>query len=101
MSAIIIAHFKAQEGKLAEMAEVFKASLGATRSFDGCIDLDVYVEESANTYTLIEEWESVAHYDAYLQWRIDTGIKEATARLIEGGWDNGVTIQRLGAKLEI
>ena len=26
MSAIIIAHFKAQEGKLAEMAEVFKAS---------------------------------------------------------------------------
>ena len=39
MSAIIIAHFKAQEGKLAEMAEVFKASLGATRGFDGCIGL--------------------------------------------------------------
>ena len=59
MSAIIIAHFKAQEGKLAEMAEVFKASLGATRGFDGCIGLDVYVEESANTYTLIEEWPRV------------------------------------------
>ena len=56
MAAIIIAHFKAQEGKLAQMAEVFKASLGATRGFDGCIGLDVYVEESANTYTLIEEW---------------------------------------------
>ena len=67
MSAIIIAHFKAQEGKLAEMAEVFKASLGATRGFDGCIGLDVFVEESADTYTLIEEWESVAHYDTYLQ----------------------------------
>ena len=66
MSAIIIAHFKAQEGKLAEMAKVFKASLGATRGFDGCIGLDVYVEESADTYTLIEEWESVDHYDAYL-----------------------------------
>ena len=38
---------------------------------------------------------------AYLQWRIDTGIKEATASIIEGGWDNGVTIQRLGAKLDI
>ena len=101
MSAIIIAHFKAQEGKLAEMAEVFKASLGATRGFEGCIGLDVYVEESADTYTLIEEWESVAHYDTYLQWRIDTGIKEATARIIEGGWDNGVTIQRLGSKLDI
>lgn len=37
MTAIIIAHFKAQEGKLAEMAEVFKASLGATRGFDGCL----------------------------------------------------------------
>ena len=61
----------------------------------------MYVEESANTYKLIEEWESVAHYDAYLQWRIDTGIKEATASLIAGGWDNGVTIQRLGAKLDI
>ena len=61
MSAIIIAHFKAQEGKLEEMAEVFKASLGATRGFEGCIGLDVYVEASANTYTLIEEWASVAH----------------------------------------
>jgi len=101
MSAIIIAHFKAQKGKLAEMAEVFKASLGTTRGFEGCNGLDVYVEESANTYTLIEEWESIAHYDAYLQWRIDTGIKEATASLIAGGWDNGVTIQRLGAKLDI
>ena len=101
MSAIIIAHFKAQEGKLAEMAEVFRASLGATRDFDGCIGLDVYVEESTDTYTLIEEWDSVAHYDAYLQWRIDTGIKEATASLIEGGWDSGVTIQRLGAKLDL
>ena len=49
MSAIIIAHFKAQEGKLAEMADVFKSSLGATRGFDGCIGLDVYVEESADT----------------------------------------------------
>ena len=55
MSAIIIAHFKAQEGKLEEMAEVFKASLGATRGFEGCIGLDVYVEASANTNTLIEE----------------------------------------------
>ena len=101
MAAIIIAHFKAQDGKLAEMAEVFKASLGATRGFDGCIGLDVYVEESAYTYTLIEEWESVAHYDAYLQWRIDTGIKEATASLIEGGWDNGVPITRRGANLDL
>ena len=101
MSAIIIAHFKAQQGKLEDMAEVFKASLGDTRGFEGCICLDVYVVTSVRTYTLIQEWESVAHYDAYLQWRIDTGIKEATASLIEGGWDNGVTIQRLGAKLGI
>ena len=52
MSAIIIAHFKAQEGELAMMVEVFKASLGATRGFEGCIGLDVYVEESTDTYTL-------------------------------------------------
>ena len=101
MSAIIIAHFKAQKGKLAGMAEVFKASLGATRGFEGFNGLDVYVEESTDTYTLIEEWDSVAHYDAYLQWRIDSGVKEATVSLIESGWDNGVTIQRLGAKLDI
>lgn len=101
MSAVINPHFKAQEGKLGEMAEVFKASLDATRGFDGCLGLDVYVEEAANMCTLIEEWESVDHYDAYLQWRIDTGIKEATASIIEGGWDNGVTIQRLDAKLDI
>lgn len=101
MAAVIVVQFKAQEGKLDEMAETFRLVLGETRGFEGCIGLDVYVEEATHLYTLIEEWESIGHYDAYLQWRIDNGIKDATAHLLEGGWDNAVTVHRLGTKTDL
>ena len=47
-----------------------------TRGFDGCNAIDVYFEEKTNTYTLIEDWDSLEQYEVYLQFREDGGIAE-------------------------
>ena len=50
------------------------ATLGDTRTYDGCIKVDVYEDENSSTITLFEEWETLAHQQKYLEWRIETGI---------------------------
>jgi quinol monooxygenase YgiN len=73
--------------------------LGDTRAYDGCIRVDVYEDEDSATITLVEEWETLAHQERYLGWRIETGIQEATKDILEGGFDNGVTVHTLGKKV--
>ena len=77
---------------------MFRAVLGDTRAYDGCIKVDVYEDESNSTITLVEEWETLAHQQKYLEWRIQTGIQEATKDILEGGFDNGVSVQMWGVK---
>ena len=58
MTALVVKNFKAAEGKFEALGNFFKAVLGDTRSFDGCVKVDVYADELAATYTLVEEWET-------------------------------------------
>ena len=55
MAALVVKNFKAADGKFEALANFFKDVLGDTRAFEGCMKVDVYVDESASTYTLIEE----------------------------------------------
>jgi hypothetical protein len=48
---------------------------------------------------LVEEWETLAHQESYLGWRIETGIQEATKDILEGGFDHGVTVHTWGKKV--
>jgi len=77
---------------------MFRAVLDDTRAYDGCIKVDVYEDKSSSTITLVEEWETLAHQQKYLGWRIETGIQEATKDILEGGFDNGVTVHTWGSK---
>ena len=49
MTALVVKNFKAAEGKFDALGDFFKAVLGDTRAFAGCIKVDVYVDESAAT----------------------------------------------------
>lgn len=49
MTALVVKNFKAAEGKFDALGDFFKAVLGDTRAFSGCIKVDVYVDESAAT----------------------------------------------------
>ena len=102
MKNVVIADFKVKADKVQEMADVFKEALVVTRDFDGCLGIDVYYEDKTNTYTLIEDWDSLDQYETYLQWRIDTGIADLLNPILESGWDSVVdSVKRLGIKESI
>ena len=85
MKNLVIVSFPAKEGMLDDLKETLKAALPDTRSFDGCISVDTYIEDSTNTVHLIEDWESLDHQSKYLNWRIETGLLDVLEPLLIGG----------------
>ena len=101
MAALVVKNFKAAEGKFDALGDFFKAVLGDTRAFAGCIKVDVYVDESAATYTLVEEWDTLGDHDNYVSWRTDQGALDETEDLLEGGIENGLSVYEWGTKTDI
>ena len=102
MSFVVVAKFPCKPGQVEAMGELFKAALSDTREFAGCERIDVVLNEASGMYLLVEYWDQESSYDTYLQWRTDTGIAEALAPLIEGGWDGILaSVDRLGTMQDI
>ena len=85
MKNLVIVSFPAKEGMLNNLKETLKAALPETRSFDGCISVDTYIEDSTSTIHLIEDWETLDHQSKYLNWRIETGLLGTLEPLLKGG----------------
>jgi len=85
MSCIVILEVTAKADKAEELLSTFAAILGDTRSYEGCQEVEVAVnqDEKANL-VLIERWESRAHYEKYLAWRQERGDLDALGALLAG-----------------
>ena len=97
MKNLVIVSFPAKAENLEELKESMRAALPDTRSFDGCLSVDTYVEKSTNTIHLIEDWESLDHQAKYLNWRIETGLLDALDPLLEGG-SSAINVALCGTK---
>ena len=97
MKNLVIVSFPAKAENLEELKESMRAALPDTRSFDGCLSVDTYVEKSTNTIHLIEDWESLDHQAKYLNWRIETGLLDALDPLLKGG-SSAINVALCGAK---
>ena len=85
MKNLVIVSFPAKEGMMNNLKETLKEALPETRSFDGCISVETYVEESTDTIHLIEDWESLDHQAKYLNWRVETGLLDVLEPLLKNG----------------
>tara|TARA_B100001175_G_scaffold284001_1_gene264137 strand:- start:1023 stop:1328 length:306 start_codon:yes stop_codon:yes gene_type:complete len=85
MKNLVIVSFPAKTDTLETLKASMKSALPDTRKFDGCISVSTYVEKSTNTVHLIEDWESLEHQAAYLNWRVETGLLSDLDHLLEGG----------------
>ena len=85
MKNLVIGSFPSKEGMMNDLKEMLKNALPDTRSFDGCISVDTYIEESSNTVHLIEDWETLEHQADYLKWRVETGLLDILEPLLEEG----------------
>ena len=102
MESVVVVDFKCKEGMVEETGKLLREALVETRSFDGCNSIEVYFEENTMTYTLIEEWKSLEHYERYLQWREDGGIADLLEPVLVGGLEGfKASIKWLGAVSDI
>lgn len=82
---LVVKNFVATEGKFEELGAFFGEILADTRAFEGCIKVEVFADESSKTYTLIEEWDSMADYDSYMRWRTQGGGVDTRGQGLIGG----------------
>ena len=101
MTALVVKNFRAAEGRFDALGDFFKAVLGDTRAFAGCINVDVYADESAVSYTLVEEWVTFDDHDNYVAWRTAQGDLDETGDLLDGGIENGLSVYEWGNKTDI
>jgi quinol monooxygenase YgiN len=75
--------FKCQPGMGETLLSAFTATLGDTRAFDGCISVETFVDnDNPDTVMLIEDWDSRAQQEAYLGWRVESGMVEMLAPVL-------------------
>ena len=85
MKNLVIVSFPAKEESLETLKEAMRRALPDTRSFDGGLSVNTFIEESTNTIHLIEDWESLNHQATYLNWRVETGLLDNLDLFLEGG----------------
>ena len=86
MSVTIIVEIAAKPGKRATLIEQLAPMMPETRAQPGCRSMEIYsAQDCPNTMVAIEEWDDRPSYDAYLNWRIETGMMADIMQLAEGG----------------
>ena len=99
MKNLVIVSFPAKPETLETLKEAMRRALPDTRSFEGCLSVDTYIEESTNTIHLIEDWETLDHQEKYLNWRIETGLLTDLDPFLDGGAQS-IKVNLCGPKIK-
>ena len=54
----------------------------ATRGFIGCQKVGTFVDEDKPSIFLVELWDTLKDQEAYMAWRLETGLLETIAPFI-------------------
>jgi len=78
MSHTVLVEFTCAEGKGAEFLQMLLPSLADTRAYEGCELVETYTD-AANPDRIIlwEKWAAKSNQEAYLAWRMETGMGDA------------------------
>lgn len=72
ITALLDIHVTA--ASLAEAPAILRETLADTRTFDGCLGVEVLIDTADPThFVLLEKWTSLEHDDAYREWRAGPG----------------------------
>jgi quinol monooxygenase YgiN len=68
---LVVVGIDVKSGHMDKVMEILesKGGLPTTRAYDGCISLELTINEDSNTIWIIGNWESYDKYNAYLKWR--------------------------------
>lgn len=83
MSVNVILEVQSKLESIDELKSTFENILPDTRSYDGCIGVQVIGnQDDPLNLVLLETWESRQHYEKYLGWRTETGALDALGAML-------------------
>ena len=83
MPVTVLLLAQAKLDKVDDFKNYIAKCLPETRSYDGCINIDIY-ENNTNkgSFVFYENWESVNAYEAYLEYRVKQGVMDDIASML-------------------
>ena len=69
---------------LEDYLNILKGALVETRSYKGCRSATTLVDQETSSIVLVEEWDSAEDQQAYIAWRVETGLIDAIAPFMQG-----------------
>ena len=84
MSVMIALEMPVKPDMLEDYLAILKGALVETRSYKGCISVITLVDQKTSSVLLIEEWDSTEDQEAYMAWRVETGLIEAISPFMQG-----------------
>ncbi len=85
MTCQVILEFKAKADEIENIRNYMREILPDTRSYDGCVGLNITQNmDDPTSFAVVEQWDTRQHYEAYLQWRTDTGVLGKLAEKMDG-----------------
>ena len=85
MSVTVILEMDITPGTADQVLHFLQQILPDTRSFSGCLNLDVRQnQEDPNNLLFIESWRSRSDYEKYLAWRTETGTMKTLGAFMNG-----------------
>jgi quinol monooxygenase YgiN len=78
VSTIAVATFRCSPEGRSALTDFLSGEegLSVTRAYDGAIRIETLLSNDSDDVILYEEWESVEHHQAYLGWRVETGLAD-------------------------
>ena len=84
MSVMVILEMPVKPEMLEDYLNILKGALVETRSYKGCRSVTTLVDQETSSIVLVEEWDSVEDQQAYIAWRVETGLIDAIAPFMQG-----------------
>jgi quinol monooxygenase YgiN len=86
MPCYVMLEFTAKKGAGQQVLEELRQALPETRNKDGCLSVDVTVnQDDPDNVLLVMRWASRRHYQTYRDWREASGIVQQFADRTVGG----------------
>ncbi|MEO1955319.1 MAG: hypothetical protein ABGX42_01815, partial [Gammaproteobacteria bacterium] len=64
--------------------DILKGALVETRDYKDCRSVTTLVDQETSSVVLVEEWDSAEDQQAYMAWRVETGLIDAIAPFMQG-----------------
>ena len=85
MSHTSLAYFPGKERMGADSLPALLEALADTRAFEGNISIETYLDQdNPDRIILWEKWGTRENYEAYLAWRMETGMMEMIGPFLDG-----------------